>query len=221
MTAALEAGAPVEAVFVGPGADEAVVTPAVDRGIRRYDVDAGVIERIADTVTPQPVLAVVGFVDQPLDCLENATFVVVCAGVGDPGNTGTILRSAEAAGADGVVCGDGSVDVYNPKAVRASAGSLFHVPIVAGGDPVDVVDQLGRWGLTTIAAVAHGGTDPVAVDLRQRVAVVVGNEATGLAAPVEQAAAVKVTIPIRGRAESLNVGMATAVLAFEVARQRR
>src|SRR5438105_1746210 len=85
--------------------------------------------RTAEVATPQPLLAVVGALDRRLDSLRSASFVIVCADVRDPGNVGTLLRSAEAAGADGVVCADGSVDVYNPKTVRASAGSVFHVPI--------------------------------------------------------------------------------------------
>jgi TrmH family RNA methyltransferase len=219
--AAVEAGAPVEAVFAAPGADPSAVDQAVARGIRLYELAPGVMERVADTVTPQPLAATVRFVDQPLDQLRDASFLVVCADVRDPGNAGTVLRSAEAAGSDGVVFADGSVDVYNPKTVRASAGSVFHVPIVAGGDPVQIVGQLGDWGLTTVGAVAHGGEDPADTDLTQRIALVLGNEASGLPAAVEQAVKTRVTIPMHGRAESLNVGMAAAILGFEVARQRR
>jgi TrmH family RNA methyltransferase len=179
------------------------------------------MERVGDTVTPQPLAAVVRFVDVPLTDLRNASFLVVCADVRDPGNAGTVLRSAEAAGADGVVCADGSVDIYNPKTVRASAGSVFHVPIVAGGDSVSVVNQFGEWGITTIGAFAHDGADPADIDLTKRIALVLGNEANGLPSAVGDAVQSRVTIPLQGRAESLNVGMAAAVLVFEVARQRR
>jgi RNA methyltransferase, TrmH family len=218
---ALDAGAPVEAVFAGPGSDADVLQRAADASVPVHHLAAGVMERIADTVTPQPVAALVRFVDRQLAELRHASFVVVCAGVGDPGNAGTVLRSAEAAGADGVVCADGSVDVYNPKTVRASAGSVFHVPIVAGGDPVTVVEQLGDWGLHTVGAVAHGGEDPVTMDLTQRVALVLGSEAHGLPAAVVAAVRSRATIVVPGRAESLNVGMAASILGFEVARQRR
>ena len=107
--------------------------------------------RVADTVTPQPVLAVAPAVDVPISDLRDATLLMVCAGVADPGNLGTVLRVAEAAGADGVLCCAGSVDVYNPKTVRASAGSLFHIPVVAGGDPGEVLAELGTWGLHRLA----------------------------------------------------------------------
>jgi TrmH family RNA methyltransferase len=217
---ALAAGVAISGVLAGPDADSALLERAVERGIPVDRLERDVIERVADTTTPQPVLAVVPFVDQPLSHLRDASFVVVCAGVRDPGNAGTIIRTAEAAGADGVVCVDGSVDMYNPKTVRAAAGALFHVPIVAGGDPVAVLEQLRGWGVTTVGAVAHGGDDPFSVDLSRRVALVVGNEANGLDDAVEAALDERLTIPLQGRAESLNVSMATAVIAFEVARQR-
>ncbi len=217
----MASGAPVEAVFAAPDADRNVLQRAEDAGVRVFELAPGVMERVGDTVTPQPLAGVVRFIDRPLADLTASSFVVVCADIRDPGNAGTVLRSAEAAGADGVICADGSVDIYNPKTVRASAGSIFHVPIVAGGDPVSAVEQLAAWGITTIGAVAHGGHDPADVDLTKPVALVFGNEASGLPAAVAEALQERVTIPLRGRAESLNVGMAAAILGFEVARQRR
>jgi len=217
---ALAAGAPLEALYVAPDGDDPVVDRALVAGVRVYDLDPGVMELVADTVTPQPVLAVAGYVDVPLDGVRDATLVVVCVDVRDPGNAGTVLRSAEAAGAGAVVCCDGSVDVYNPKTVRASAGALFHVPLVAGGDPVEVLEQLGKWGRQRLGATARGGTRYTDVDFTRPTALVVGNEAHGLPAEVGPHLDGLVTIPIAGRAESLNVGMATAVLCFEAARQR-
>jgi TrmH family RNA methyltransferase len=167
------------------------------------------------------VCAVAPVVDVPLDALRDATFVVVCVDVRDPGNAGTVLRSAEVAGAGGVVCCEGSVDIYNPKTVRASAGSLFHVPVVAGGDPVEVLRRMGEWGLQRVGTVARGGRDYVDADLRRPLALVLGNEAHGLPEPVAAELDESLTIPMAGRTESLNVGMAAAVLCFEVARQRR
>jgi TrmH family RNA methyltransferase len=219
--AALEGTTVVEAVFVAPGAPSDVLDAARQRDVAVYLLDAGVIERVADTVTPQPVMATVPFVDRPIEDLADATFVLVGASVRDPGNAGTILRSAEAAGADGVLFPDGSVDVFNPKTVRASAGSIFHVPVVSGGDAARAVGQLRAAGMTAVAAVAHGGVDPGTADFRRRVALVFGNEASGLDDALDAAVDERVTVPVHGRAESLNVSMAAAVLAFEVARQRR
>jgi TrmH family RNA methyltransferase len=147
--------------------------------------------------------------------------VLACVDVRDPGNAGTVLRTAEAAGADGVICCEGSVDVYNPKTVRASAGSLFHVPIVVGSTPAEVADAVQSFGFTRVATVAREGAEYAGVDLTGRIALFLGNEANGLPPDLVDQADVRVTIPMAGRTESLNVGMAAAVLCFEAARQRR
>ena len=216
---AVAAGVAVESVYVAPGhqvADELTTGAA-----RVYELAPGVMERVADTVTPQPVMAVVPYVDVPIDTVRDGTLLVVCVDVRDPGNAGTVLRSAEAAGADGVVCCAGAVDLYNPKTVRASAGSLFHVPVVVGGDPMTVLKQMGEWGLHRLGTVPRGGIDYATADLTRPVAIVLGNEAHGLPDDVARGLDARITVPMAGRAESLNVGMATAVLCFEAARQRR
>ena len=151
---ALESGAPIEAVYVAPAGR---TTPAVvdvvarvfDTGVRVFDLAPGVIERISDTVTPQPVLAVVGFSPAVLEDIREASMVVVCVDVRDPGNAGTMIRTADAAGVDAVVCCDGTVDPTNPKTVRASAGSIFHTPVVVGGDAAAVLGELRRRGMIT------------------------------------------------------------------------
>lgn len=218
---ALDADAPIEAVFMAPGAADPAIDRAVDAGLIVFELAAGVIERVADTVTPQPVMAVVGMVDVDFEAVSDRTFVVVCVDVRDPGNAGTVLRSAEAAGAGAVVFCTGSVDLYNPKTVRASAGSLFHVPVVAGGDPMQVLDTIAVWGLHRLGTDASGGVPYDKADLTQPVALVLGNEANGLPAEVHQSLDGLVTIPMVGRTESLNVGMAASILCFETARQRR
>jgi TrmH family RNA methyltransferase len=221
---ALAAGHPVERVFVAPGigpADAAVVEAAAAAGAPVHHLAAGVLERVADTVAPQPVAAVVPAVDRPLDDLRHADFLLVAVDLRDPGNAGTVLRSAEAAGAGGVVFCDGSVDVCNPKTVRASAGSLFHVPVSVGGEPMDVLDRIGSWGVRRLGTVARGGQDYTEAHVAGPVALVLGNEAHGLPSAAAECLDGTVTIPMVGRSESLNVGMAAAVLCFEVARQRR
>jgi TrmH family RNA methyltransferase len=222
LSEALDAGVAVEGVYVGPvaGADDEVVARAAAAGVRVFALAPGVLERVAGTVTPQPVLAVVPMVDVPLDDLRGATAAVVCVDVRDPGNLGTVLRSAEASGTGAVICTEGTVDVYNPKSVRASAGSVFHVRLAVGGDPVQVLEAVGAWGLRRLATRASGGTPYHQVDFRDPFALVLGNEAHGLPEPVAAAVDGTVTVPIAGRAESLNVGMAAAVLCFEAARQR-
>lgn len=218
---ALRAGVPIEGVFAAPGAPEEVLESAAAAGARLYPLAPGVMERVADTVTPQPVMAIVPYVGSGLDALEGAGLLVVLVDVRDPGNAGTVLRSAEASGADGVLFCGGSVDVYNPKTVRASAGSLFHVPVVVGGDAVEVLERIGGWGLRRLGAVPRSGRDYTAVDLRGRTALVLGNEATGLPEAVAGHLDETITIPMAGRSDSLNVGMSASVLCFEAARQRR
>ena len=228
LTVALDAGIPVESVYVDSsliGAGDPV-SMLVDRclaaGCRVFELEAGVLARVADTVTPQPLLAVVPCVDLSLTGLgaTDPDLVVVCVDVRDPGNAGTVLRSAEAAGAGGVIFCDGSVDVFNPKTVRASAGAIFHVPVVAGGDAADVLAHLGRWGLRRLGTSARAAQSYTGVDLVSPVAVVLGNEAHGLPAGLEGHLDGQVSIPMAGRAESLNVGMAAAVICFEALRQR-
>ncbi len=218
---ALDAGAEMEGLFVAAGTRVAVADRAVAAGVAVFDLAPGVLERVAGTVTPQPVLAVARAVDVDLCELAGASLVVVCVDIRDPGNLGTVLRSAEAAGVGGIICCDGSVDVYNPKCVRASAGSLFHTRLVARGEPVRVLGTLGGWGLRRLGTRADDGDPYDRVDLTGPTALVLGNEAHGLDTSAARALDGWVTIPMEGRTESLNVGMAAAVLCFEAARQRR
>jgi TrmH family RNA methyltransferase len=222
--AALDRGAELERAYMGPGADRAF-GPLVER-LRGRDVPVeelkeGVLERIGDTVTPQPVLAVASTTRTDVDELDAGGLVLVAVAVRDPGNAGTLLRSAEAAGVTGVVFCGNSVDPHAPKVVRSSGGAVFGIPVVEADDPVKVLDALGRHGRRRLAAVAAGGEPVERVDLTGPVAIVLGNESSGL--PVDLASHVddRVTIPTEPPAESLNVGMAGTVLAFEAARQRR
>ncbi len=205
LTQAIAAGWEVEAQFVAPGADAVRCTAPL------FEFAPNVLERVASTEHPQPVIAVV---HQRVSALPaDASFVMVADRIADPGNAGTIIRSAEAAGADAVVFTPGSVDPFNSKVVRATAGSLFRVPVVAA----ELADVRAA-GLAVWATSSHHGTPYTAADLTSRVAVVMGNEAHGVPddAPVDG----WLTIPHAGAAESLNVAMAATVLAFEVARQR-
>ncbi len=221
LSEALDAGAQLHAVFAAPGAPADVLERARAVGAAVHHIEPGVIERVAATVSPQPLLAVAEQIDVPFEELADAHLLVIAVDIADPGNLGTVLRSAEAAGADGVVCCGSSVDVYNPKTVRAAAGAVFHLRLATAGDPVEVLDRVGGWGVTRLAAVARGGTHHTDVDMRGRVALAIGSEAAGLQPTVLDTVDELVTIPMAGRAESLNVGVAAAVLCFEAARQRR
>lgn len=186
-------------------------------------VTDGVLARLGSTRTPRPPLAVVEMRHHPVGLLDTASLVVVLDRVADPGNAGTVMRSAEAAGADAVVLTPGSVDPFNPKTVRASAGSLFHLPVLEAG-----LDEVAHAGLVLVGTSSHDRPDRTVrthldSDLTGRIALVMGNEAAGLpedwndeVGPIDR----WVTIPHRGRIESLNVAMATTVLLFEASRQR-
>jgi TrmH family RNA methyltransferase len=222
---ALRSGAPLEAVYVEAGSrtDEVagLLTAAARAGVSAFELDPGGLRRVADTASPQPIVAVATRPDVTVDELLVAEVVVVLVGVGDPGNAGTILRTAEAAGAGAVAFAAGSVDPWNPKCVRASAGAIFHVPVVDAGDPAELLERLGRSGHRRLATVASGGTPYDRVDLTRPIAIVLGNEAHGLPDGLDALIDDAVTIPMAGRAESLNVAMAGAVVCFESLRQRR
>jgi TrmH family RNA methyltransferase len=172
-------------------------------------------------VTPQPVLAVAEMTRPDLDDISADGLVLVAVTVRDPGNAGTLLRSGEAAGAAGVLFCGNSVDPHAPKVVRSSGGAVFGIPVVEADDPVKVLDVLGRHGRRRLAAVATGGEDLERVDLTGSVAIVLGNESSGIPNELEPNLDGQVSIPVEPPAESLNVGMAGTVLAFEAARQRR
>jgi TrmH family RNA methyltransferase len=220
---ALDAGLALEGVYVaaGAGPPPSVAARMAATGHRVHILAPGVLERISGTVNPQPVVAIARACDVPLEAVADAPLVVVCAEVRDPGNAGNIARSAEAAGAGAIVFCAGSVDPYNPKTVRSSAGALFHVPIVSGGDPVEVLERMGGWGYRRLGTVAGGGDPYDKIDYTPKTAVVLGNEAHGLPPELHHHLDQRVTIPMAGRAESLNVSMAAALICFEALRQRR
>ena len=203
-------------------------------GIPVHVVSGEVMDDLAQTVTPQGLLAVCGFVDVPLaDVAQRAmtapgaepALIALLANVRDPGNAGTVLRTADAAGAHAVVFADASVDPYNGKCVRASAGSLFHLPVVAGARLEDVVVTLREAGLRVVAADGRAGRsldDPgVQARLAGPTAWMFGNEAWGLPPELVALADEPVAVPIYGRAESLNLAAAAAVCLYASARVQR
>jgi len=191
-----------------------------------------VLAEVCDTVTPQGLVAVCGLVDEPLvDVLAaRPRLVAALSRVQDPGNAGTVLRAADAAGADAVVLTTSSVDVYNPKCVRASAGSLFHLDVVTGAALESLVGAARQAGLGVLAA-DRGGPDDLddLVDEAERgrgplvapLMWVFGNEAQGLSREEAQLADAVVRVPVHGRAESLNLATAATVCLYAAARAQR
>ena len=218
----------VREVFAVPGA--AAQHPEIHEasaGLPWHLVDEAALASLAESVHPQGLVAVCRAVDRPLDDLLDARprLLAVCADVRDPGNAGTVIRCADAAGADGVVLTGSSVDPFNGKTVRATAGSLFHLPLAVGGDPRDVVRRLREAGLTVLAADGAGETDLDEAEERglldRPTAWLFGNEAWGLPDDLAALADHRVAIPIHGRAESLNLATAAAVCLYSSARAHR
>jgi TrmH family RNA methyltransferase len=223
---ALAAGDVVTQLFVTAAAQPRhteLVELAAGQGADVHLVSGEVMTELAQTITPQGVLAVCRFVDVPLsDVPAGSRLVVVLANVRDPGNAGTVLRTADAAGAGGVIFAGSSVDPYNSKCVRASAGSLFHLPVVTGIPVDEAVRVLRDRGLQVLAA--DGGATTTLDDLQSAgqlgrpTAWLLGNEAWGLPADVLDLADEAIAVPIYGRAESLNLAAAAAVCLYASAR---
>ncbi|HSZ48879.1 MAG TPA: RNA methyltransferase [Streptosporangiaceae bacterium] len=199
---------------------------AAAQGAPVHEIGGELMAELAQTITPQGVLAVCRFIDQPLSAVTAAgpRLVVVMANVRDPGNAGTVLRTADAAGADGVVFAAASVDPYNSKCVRSSAGSLFHLPVVAGHDLADALAGLRSAGLQVLAADGSASQfleAPGGPDLARPTAWLFGNEAWGLPPELLKLADAVVAVPIYGKAESLNLAAAAAICLYASARQLR
>jgi TrmH family RNA methyltransferase len=188
-------------------------------------VDDRTARALGDTVTPPGLVAVCRQVDVPLtDVLDRRpTTVVVAVGIGEPGNAGTVIRLADALGADAVIFAGDTVDPHNGKCVRASAGSVFHVPVVRARSIDAALDELDAAGLTLLATTADGelSLDDADAVLAAPSAWLFGSEAHGLDAAVVARADHRVRIPIEGRAESLNLATAAAICLYAAARGRR
>jgi RNA methyltransferase, TrmH family len=228
---ALSCGAQVTDLFVTVPARSRhadLVAAAEAAGVPVHVVGGEVMGDLAQTVTPQGLLAVCGFVDVPLAQVARElpgrapALVALLANVRDPGNAGTVLRTADAAGAQAVVFADASVDLYNGKCVRASAGSLFHLPVVAGVRLEEAVATMREAGLRILAADGRTGRsldDPgVQARLGEPTGWMFGNEAWGLPSDLVALADEAVAVPIYGKAESLNLAAAAAVCLYASAR---
>jgi TrmH family RNA methyltransferase len=217
---ALRSGADVVEIFVVPETFEEIESLAADAGVRVHWVSETAIASVSDTATPQGVVARVRSPETSIEELElSSGLVIVLADVRDPGNAGTLMRSALAAGADGVVACTGAVDPLHPKTVRASAGAIFRVSLVRGLEVASAATGLRARGLVIVGA-DQGGGSAWSTDLTRPLAIVVGNEAWGLGAEVRSTLDEVVSIPMPGPAESLNAGIAGSLLLFETLRQR-
>ncbi|MGH8900273.1 MAG: TrmH family RNA methyltransferase [Egibacteraceae bacterium] len=223
-----EAAGCLRRLFVTPPAaarESRLIAHAARSGVDVVYVTENVLAAIADTVTPQGIVGVATLPPISLaDVLQTATLLVVGVGVADPGNVGTIIRTADAAGADAVVLTRGSVDARNPKAVRASAGSLFHLPVLGDIDFDAVVAGCHEQGLALVATHPRSPVVYTDVDLCASTSLVFGNEAHGLPRAVLAVCDVTARVPVYERAEasaeSLNLATTVAIVVYEAVRQR-
>lgn len=218
VTEALDHPGHLLTLFVSDDMDPLAIG-ARQSGVEVHHVSSDVMAKLTSTVTPQGIVGVSKFLDVASDALPGLGCVAILHEVRDPGNAGTVLRSADAAGAAGVVFTTSSVDVYNPKTVRSSAGSIFHLPIVRGEETAAALQGSRDRGLRILAMDGDGDEDLYSVDLSVPIAFVFGNETHGLPADVLAMADVTVRVPHRGKAESLNLAAAATVCLFEWARR--
>ena len=201
----------------------ALVEAARAAGLSVREVSHEVLAAMCDTQVPQGIVAVCRPIDVDLDAVLDVhpRLLLILTNVRDPGNAGTVIRGADAAGADAVLVSDSSVDIYNPKVVRSTAGSLFHLPIVTGVPIPLLLDRVRGAGLALLAADGTGQCQLADVDLARPHAWVMGNEAWGLEPGVREACDEVVRVPIYGKAESLNLAMAATLCLYASAGVQR
>ena len=182
-----------------------------------YQVSDALYSKISDTVSPQGILAVCKIEEPNLNLDKKNPLYILLENIQDPGNMGTIIRTADAAGADAVFLSKGCVDIYNPKVVRSTMGSIFHLPIYRN---IVLTELIKSINITTVAAHLKGDKTPYDMDMRNGIAILIGNEGNGLTDELSQLCDNLVKIPMKGKAESMNAGVAAAIMIYEAVRQR-
>ena len=214
----------VETLFYVATDDERTIRlleDAAAQNIKLVCVSENVMKKIADTETPQGIIAVCKMRQPKLEnLLASGKMLLVLDRVGDPGNIGTMLRTADAAGIGGLVLLKGCADIYAPKTVRSSMGSLFHIPVLSGVSEQEFVSAAKKAGYDLLVTCLDGADNLYKADLSGRIAFVMGNEAGGVSESLLAQADKRVYIPMAGRAESLNVAMAAGIVMFEALRRK-
>ena len=214
----------VETLFYVATDDERtmhLLEDAAAQNIKLVCVSENVMKKIADTETPQGIIAVCKMRQPKLEnLLASGKMLLVLDRVGDPGNIGTMLRTADAAGIGGLVLLKGCADIYAPKTVRSSMGSLFHIPVLSGVSEQEFIAAGKKAGYDRLVTCLDGADNLYKADLSGRIAFVMGNEAGGVSETLLDQADKRVYIPMAGRAESLNVAMAAGIVMFEALRRK-
>lgn len=201
----------------------AVVEPLIEAAEQAVEIATDISRYMADTTHPQGVFCIANFLDNSLtlDTIDIIGIYGALEDIQDPGNLGTVIRTAEALGLDGLILSAGCCDVYNPKVLRSSMGGVFRLPLLTVGDMTGTVAALQEKGLTAFACVVDSDATPVqAAPLGKGCVAVIGNEGNGLRPATAAACAHRITIPMGGRAESLNASMAAGIVLWEMKRPR-
>lgn len=188
----------------------------IPRDIKTYIIKDELFKELCETEKPQGVMAVINMEENKV--LDSGSFYILCDKVQDPGNLGTIIRTAHAVGVDGIILTKGTVDIYNDKVIRSTMGSMFHVPICYDND-LSLIKSLKEKGFSILATSLEGERDFFKEDLRGNIIVTVGNEGNGVSDEIYDISDKKVKIPMPGNAESLNVAIATGIVLYEKLRQ--
>jgi len=222
----------VTARFISKKEGELLAAEITSRGAEAFIVSDEVMRKLSDTQSPQGAVALAGMEEKRLESIkpsqtksgeinpDSKYFIVALDGLSEPGNVGAVVRAADAFGADAVVALSGTSDPFSPKAVRASAGSIFNVPVIICGRG-EFIKWCKAQNISIMAASPRGGKAVFAADLTGRLAVIFGGEAEGVSGELESAAQGLIHVPMPGRAESLNVAQSAAICLYECQRQRR
>lgn len=190
---------------------------------RSYHISDKLFQEITDTESPQGVFASVKFNIHDIESVlaDKGNFFILLDRVQDPGNLGTIIRTADAFGSNGIIVTNGCVDVFNPKTIRSTMGSIFHTPLLYYNEINDAIKDLNNRGIQIMSTSLDSSNYCYDIDFKTNFALVIGNEASGVSESIINASDCLIKIPMQGKAESLNAAIASAVIMYEVLRQRQ
>lgn len=202
--------------------EETYIQKMTESGIRYEVVSDSIIKHLTDAVTPQGIIGLSKMRSVSINNLiTDNPLIIILENIQDPGNLGTIIRTADAAGASGVILSTGCVDLYNPKVVRSTMGSLFRVPILKDRDLASDITYMQSQGIRILATHLQGSQNIYSCNLTEGLGILVGNEGNGLTDTTTALADGRVLIPMIGDSESLNAGVATSIMVYEALRQRK
>ncbi|MBS4536276.1 23S rRNA (guanosine(2251)-2'-O)-methyltransferase RlmB [Clostridium sp. D2Q-14] len=187
-----------------------------------YQIEHNLFKEISDTETPQGIIAVMKIKKYNLEYFQRENlFLIFLDRIQDPGNMGTIIRSADALGADGIIISKGSVDIYNPKVVRSTMGSLFHIPIIQVNDSIETILKFKDEGVRILATTLEKARYCYDIDLTKNILLIIGNEGNGIREKLLNISDENIVIPMEGDSESLNASIASSIIMYEVLRQKK